>query len=321
MQPPYTITGEIVNLVAKIENSLGKISGLIPYSKPNPELRRQNRIRSIQASLSIEGNSLTEDMVSYILEGKRVLGPKQDIQEVQNAIKAYDLIPEIKSNFEKSLLKAHAVLMQGLTVDAGKYRSKNVSIYKRTQVVHFAPQPKLVPKLMKDLFIYLKQTKDHPLIVSSVFHYEFEFVHPFSDGNGRLGRLWQTLILTEFDCIFEYLPIESLIKSKQAKYYKVLAECDKAGESTEFIKFMLEIILAVLGDYAQEYQVGGVTFSERISYAKENFGDQEFSRKDYIKLLKNISTATASRDLLDAVNTKKLKKIGDKNQSKYKFIN
>ena len=319
VKPPYTINNRIVSLVAQIENVLGRISGLTASPKPNLELRRQNRIRSIQASLSIEGNSLDLDTVANILDGKKVLASKQEVQEVMNAMKAYDSLSELSSNSLRSLLKAHSLMMHGLIDNPGKYRDKNIGIYKGTKAVHFAPQPKMLPKLMEDLFKYLKADEDHPLIKSSVFHYEFEFIHPFSDGNGRMGRLWQTLILTEFNSIFEYLPIESLIKVKQNKYYQVLGACDKAGASTQFIEFMLGIILEVLEDYSREYKVTEMGFQERIAFAKVTFQDMEFSRKQYIDLLKTISTATASRDLIEAVKLKKLKKIGKNNQSKYKF--
>lgn len=319
VKPPYTINNRIVSLVAKIENLLGRISGLIASPKLSLELRRQNRIRSIQASLSIEGNSLDLDTVANIVDGKKVLASKQEVQEVVNAIKAYDLIAELKSDSQRSLFKAHSLMMNSLITNSGKYRDKNIGIYKGTKAVHFAPQPKMLPKLMEELFQYLKTDEDHPLIKSSVFHYEFEFIHPFSDGNGRMGRLWQTLILTEFNSIFEYLPIESLIKVKQTKYYQILGACDKAGDSTLFIEFMLGIILEVLEDYSREYKVTEMGFAERIAYAKETFQDMEFSRKQYIDLLKTISSATASRDLMEAVKLKKLKKTGSNNQSKYKF--
>ncbi len=319
MKPPYTINNRIVSLVAQIENLLGRISGLIASPKLSLELRRQNRIRSIQASLSIEGNSLDIDTVANIIDGKKVLASKQEVQEVVNAIKAYDSLLELKSDSLKSLLKAHSLMMHGLINNSGKYRDQNIGIYKGTKAVHFAPQPKMLPKLMEGLFEYLKVDEEHPLIKSSVFHYEFEFIHPFSDGNGRMGRLWQTLILTEFNVIFEYLPIESLIKVKQAKYYQVLGACDKAGDSTQFIEFMLGIILEVLEDYSREYKVTQMGFEERIAYARETFLDMEFSRKQYIDLLRTISAATASRDLMEAVKLKKLKKIGKNNQSKYKF--
>ncbi len=311
----------MIKLIGQIENLLGQLSGFLPNNaKPNIELRRKNRARSIQANLSIEGNSLDLDQVSAIIDGKKILGPQQEILEIQNAIKAYEYMPQLKSSSEKSLLKAHQLMMQNLIPDAGKYRLKNVGIFKGKQVTHIGPQPKMLPKLMGDLFHYLKHSDDHILIKSSVFHYEFEFIHPFSDGNGRLGRFWQSLMLAESNPIFEYLPIESLIKAEQKEYYKVLGNCDKAGDSSLFIEFMLNIIKKTLDEYSKEYKIPEISFQDRIQYAKQALGNKEFSRKEYSEIQKSISSATASRDLLEACKLKLVKKHGDKNQTKYQFI-
>lgn len=320
MKPPYTVNSRIVTLVSEITNLLGQLSGLVPLNtKPSLELRRKNRAISIQSSLAIEGNSLSLDQVSDIIKGKKILAKEQEIIEIQNAIQAYDQISQLESVSEKSLLKAHKLLMQSLVPDAGKYRCGNVGIFKGKQVAHVAPQAKMLPKLMSDLFCYLKHNEDHLLIKSCVFHYEFEFIHPFSDGNGRLGRLWQSLILTEFDSVFEYLPIESLIKAQQKQYYQVLGSCDKAGDSTTFIEFILAIIKETLENYSSEYTVPEIKFEDRIQYARQVLRTKEFNRKEYINLQKSISSATASRDLVQAVKLKLIKKHGEKNQTKYKF--
>jgi len=317
-KPPYSLTAKAFKLVIAISEQLGKYQGL-QLDKPEPQLRRKNRIRSIHSSLVIEGNRLSQEQVSDILDGKRVLGPARDILEVRNAIKAYDSLDKFKAHKSESLLKAHGLLMQGLAEDAGQLRSGNVGIFKGTKLTHMAPPKHLVKKHISDLLSYLN-SDEHPLIKSCVFHYEFEFIHPFSDGNGRLGRLWQSLILTEFNPVFAYLPVESLIKAKQRKYYDVLAHCDKAADSSSFIEFMLEIILAAIKSLLQETKSASATCESRINYARTQLGKSKFKRQDYLGLFKNISTATASRDLNWALVNKLLRRTGAKNQARYEWI-
>ncbi len=316
-KPPYSISPKAFKLVIAISAELGKYQGLY-LDKPEPQLRRKNRIKSIHSSLLIEGNCLSEEQVSDILDGKRVLGPARDIIEVKNAIQAYDHLDKYKANRLQSLLQAHKLLMQGLTQDAGELRSGNVGIFKGNKLTHMAPPAKLVKKHISDLLSYLGG-EEHALIKSCVFHYEFEFIHPFSDGNGRLGRLWQTLILTEFHPVFVYLPIESLIRIKQKKYYEVLALCDKAASSTLFIEFMLEIILDAIKSLLKETKTTNSSSESRIDYARTQLKKTKFKRQDYLELFKNISTATASRDLNWAVENKLLSKMGEKNQVRYQF--
>ena len=237
MKPPYTITDKILSLVASISEKIGEINATHLY-KPATELRKKNRIKTIQSSLEIEGNTLTEEQITALLENKRVIAPKKDILEVQNAIKVYEQLDTLNPYQLKDLEKAHSVLMNGLIDKAGKLRTTNVGIVKGSKVEHVAPSGAMVNGLMKELFNYLKKDKDLILIKSCVFHYEFEFIHPFIDGNGRMGRLWQTLILMHQYPVFEYLPVESLIKQKQNEYYSKLSESDKKGNSTPFIEFM-----------------------------------------------------------------------------------
>ena len=195
-----------------------------------------------------------------------------------------------------------------------------MGILKGSKVSHIAPQPKMLPKLLNNLFNYLRKNKeDHPLIKSSVFHYEFEFIHPFTDGNGRLGRFWQTLILYNYNPIFQYIPIESIIKENQQAYYLALEKSDKQGESTLFIEFMLKIIHDSFGKYYSDFKPEPESTEQRIAKAKEHFENRKFSRKNYIDLLKNISTATASRDLKYCVDKKLVEKFGDKRLTSYRF--
>ncbi|MGB1204363.1 MAG: Fic family protein [Chitinophagales bacterium] len=318
MKPPYQITNDILNLLTAISEKLGEINANF-LDKPAPKLRKKNRIKTIHASLEIEGNTLTEEQITALLENKRIIGPQKDIQEVLNAIKAYDNLSKFKPHSLKSFLKAHKILMEGLINNAGKLRTGSVGIVKGSQVAHLAPPASNLPYLIKNLFDYLKTDDAPALIKSCVVHYEIEFIHPFIDGNGRMGRLWQTLILMKKYSIFEYIPLESIIKDKQKEYYAVLSLCDKTGHSTAFIEFMLLAIYESLNDLLQvQHRI--LTAKDRINYFVSSFAKKEFSRKDYMNIFKNISSSTASRDLKKAINLKVIKKKGEKSLTKYRII-
>ncbi|CAN5394505.1 hypothetical protein BH23VER1_BH23VER1_13240 [soil metagenome] len=270
MQPPFTITSAMLTQVAEIAGVVGRLDALGAAGKV-PVLRRENRIRSIHSSLAIENNSLTLEQVTAVIAGKRVLGPPREIQEVKNAFAAYEAMPAWNPASSKDLLAAHRLLMAELIDDAGKYRARSGGIAQGEQIVHLAPPANRVPALMKDLLGWLKRTDSHPLIAGCVFHYELEFIHPFADGNGRIGRLWQTLVLSRWNPLFAWLPVESVIRDRQADYYKVLASCDKAGNSTAFIEFLLAAILTALreaGNDAPSEQVGapvGAPVGEQVT--------------------------------------------------------
>lgn len=244
-QPPFSLTSSILNLVAEITEQLGRLSVLQEQEQSDSglRLRRINRIRTIQGSLAIEGNTLSEEQITAILEGKPVIAPLREVQEARNALQAYEQFEGWQSVSEENLLKAHQLLMLGLIDDAGQYRQQGVGVMKGGQVVHMAPQADRVNQLMADLLGWLKVSDVHPLITSSVFHYEFEFIHPFSDGNGRMGRLWQTLILSEWKSLFKYLPVESMVYANQSNYYKALNKSTEITDSAPFIEFMLGRIL------------------------------------------------------------------------------
>ena len=244
-EPPFKITSKAINLISQISEKIGEISTL-ENTERTVQLRKKNRIRTIHSSLAIENNSLTIEQITAIIEGKRVLGPPNEIQEVKNAVQAYELLLSLNPYKQNDLLKAHQLMMNYLVKHNGKYRKGGVGIFDGKEVVHVAPPADRVPFLMSDLFDWLKSTDVHPLIKSCVFHYEFEFIHPFEDGNGRMGRLWQTVILTEWKPIFAWLPIETLIKENQKLYYKALGISDSNADSTEFIEFMLSIILKTI---------------------------------------------------------------------------
>lgn len=319
MKPPYQITDTILQLITAISEKIGAINATHLY-KPPTELRKRNRIKTIQSSLEIEGNTLTEEQITALLENKRVLAPQKDIVEVQNAIKVYEQLHSFNPNSLKDLEKAHKILMQELIENAGKLRTTNVGIVKGSKVAHVAPSGNMVKGLMNDLFSYLKNDTDIALIKSCVFHYEFEFIHPFIDGNGRMGRLWQTLILMQQYPVFEFLPVESLIKEDQQKYYDVLSKSDKIGASTPFIEFMLGLILQSLKNLLKS-QNRSLSVADRIELFKDRVSTASFARKDYLQAYKDISEPTASRDLKWAVNNGFLEKIGANRLTKYKYKN
>lgn len=248
--PPFEITSKIIELISQISEKLGEITSI----QNNPlhiQLRKENRIKTIHSSLAIENNSLTLEQITAIINGKRVLGNPNEIKEVKNSIQAYDLLLSLNPYDENDLLKAHKLMMQDLVSNSGKYRVDGVGIFDGEKVVHVAPQAKRVPELMANLFEWLKTSDIHPLMKSCVFHYEFEFIHPFQDGNGRLGRLWQTVILKEWKEIFAWLPVETLIKENQKEYYNVLGVSDSVANSTKFIEFMLSTILNTIEEIIQ----------------------------------------------------------------------
>ena len=321
MKPHYELTSKILNLCSKINRLLGQHEG-VHLSKPQPRLRKANRVRTIQASLAIEGNTLNLDQVTAILDGKRVLGPKRDILEVQNAVRAYEQISDFKSKSSKSLRRAHEILMTGLIPDAGKWRQSNVGIFQGSKVTHTAPQAKRVPELMEQLFEFIKTDEEtHPLVLSAVFHYELEFIHPFSDGNGRIGRLWQTVLLAKYHKLFEFTPIETVVRDRQSEYYSSLGASDKKGDATPFIEFSLATILESLTSLSATLRPEPLSAGSRLQIASENFGADFFTRKAYLAIFKSISTATASRDLAFGVEQKRIVKTGEKALAKYKFTN
>jgi Fic family protein len=317
MKPPYEITTKIISLIASISEKIGEVKSAKLIKLPI-ELRKRNRIKTIQSSLEIEGNTLTIKQITDLMENKRVLAPQKDIIEVKNAIQVYSMLDNFKAYELKSLCTAHGILMNGLVENAGQLRQTSVGIVRGRDIAHIAPPGDLVGPLMIDLFRYLKEDVDLLLLKSCVFHYEFEFIHPFVDGNGRMGRLWQTMLLKEYSQVFQFLPIEAIIKERQQDYYNFLSQSDREGSSTSFVEFMLEIINMALENLLRTQNLTA-TSTERIELFKELIGDKSFTRQDYLRLNKEISTATASRDLKESVEKLILEKTGDKRLTKYKF--
>ena len=317
MKPPYEITTSIIELISSISEKIGQINAVY-LVKQSPQLRKQNRIKTIHSSLQIEGNTLTEAQITAIIENKRVLAPQKDIAEVINAINVYDKLKLYKPYSEKSFLEAHRLLMQGLVENNGKYRTSSVGIVKGSQLKHLAPSAENLPFLMKDLFDYLKKIHEIPLLKACVFHYEMEFIHPFLEGNGRMGRLWQTVILLNEYPVFEFLPIETIISQNQDDYYKALSTSDKQGKSTVFITYMLEVIDKALSELLKFNNII-LTDIDRLEYFLE-ISNSEFKRNDYMYIFKDISSATASRDLKKGIELNLITKSGDKNKTTYKPI-
>ena len=314
MKPPYDITPKILKLISSISEKIGEVNANY-LTQQSPKLRKQNRIKTIHSSLKIEGNTLTEEQITALIENKRIIGPKKDVLEVLNAIKVYEKLDSYKFSSNKSFLKAHLELMNGLIESAGKYRKQGVGIVKGTIVEHIAPPFENVPNLMKDLFEYLKDSDELTLIKSCVFHYEMEFIHPFLDGNGRMGRLWQTLVLMAEYPVFEFLPFETLISKTQDEYYKSLALSDKSGKSTYFIEYMLGVIEKSL-ESLLNYNNRVLKDVDRLEYFLK-LGIKEFNRKEYMNIFKDLSSATASRDLKKGMEMNMFESVGNLNKTRY----
>ncbi len=269
--------------------------------------------------MQIEGNTLTVEQVTAIIENKKILGPEKDIQEVRNAIEAYHAISDYTYDSLTSFLEAHKKLMNRLVDQPGSFRKSGVGIIKGSRIEHVAPPPENIPHLMNDLFNYLKNDEAPVLIKSCVFHYELEFIHPFMDGNGRMGRLWQTVILMSRYPVFQYLPIETFISKTQRDYYEILAACDNAGHSTAFITYMLQLIQQSLDQVLQSTSPVHMSQEDRLALflTQQN---EPFTRKDYMLMFRFLSSATASRDLKAGLDKGLFSKHGDKNQTIYNPI-
>ena len=323
--PPFTITEEITNLVIEI----AELVGIIYMSKKltsNPILRRENRIKTIYSSLAIEQNTLTLEQITDIIAGKRILAPPKDIKEVKNAYEIYEKLDTLNPYSIKDLLKAHKIMTLELIGESGCFRSKNVGVYQGSKLIHTGTPPQYIPELMKQLFLWLKKSEVHSLIKSCVFHYEFEFIHPFQDGNGRIGRLWHTLILAKWKGFFAWLPIETLIHKKQQKYYEAINVSNNLGESTPFILFSLKIIKEALLELQKDNRemtdktIDKMTDKEieRLKILEKYFKENKFINNKEVQKLLNISDSTAKRFLNKLVKNNILEAIGENKGRRYK---
>lgn len=281
--PPYTITNKIVALIAEISELIGHItvtSGL----NNNPKLRRDNRIKTIQASLAIENNTLTVEQITALLNGKRILGTPAEIKEVKNAYEVYEQLLTFNPFSVSDLLKAHSILMADLVKNAGYFRTGGVGVFKGSRVVHMAPPAEFVPEHIANLLSWYQQSTAHPLVKSAVFHYEFEFIHPFADGNGRMGRLWHTLLLAAWKEILAWIPVETLVKKRQEEYYEALGKADKEADSTVFAEFMLTALRDALKEIPVTDPVGDPA-TDPVAKLLAVLADKELSISELMQLL------------------------------------
>ena len=287
-RPPFTISAKAINLIAKISSQLERYA-IRMEQEDTLRLRRANRIKTIHSSLAIEGNTLSEGEVQAVLEGKKVVAPLKEIQEVKNAIKTYELYPKLNPFSVQDLLLAHGTMMSGLVDEAGMFRKGGVGVFDGDKPIHIAPPADRVRGLMSDLFGWLENADDHLLIRSCVFHYEFEFIHPFADGNGRIGRLWQSLILGRLNPIFEHLPVENMVYSNQQAYYHAINRSSDLGDSGPFIDFMLEEILNALVDH-QGKSNADITDEKGLKY-------QQLRVLGYLRADRHTTAAKIAADL------------------------
>lgn len=318
-RPPFALTPSILSSTASILRLLGRFDAL-QRPTPTPKLRRDTAVRTVVATLAIEGEVVDAAHVTALLDGKRVSGPAREIRAATNAIAVYARASSLKPGREADFRSAHGTLMKGLLPDAGKFRRGNVGIVSGSRVAHFAPQPKRVPTLVAELLDFVgSDAETHPLVKAAVVHYEIEVIHPFTDGNGRMGRLWQHVVLVGFDRAFTHVPVETVVRARQREYYAALAASDKAGSATRFIEYSLATVHAALDGFLRELGPRRLTAAERIERAKQHFGRRAFFRGDYIALLGAVSTATASRDLASAVDEGLARREGDKATARYFF--
>lgn len=317
-RPPFQITGAVLALCGQVERLIGRVEGA-DASIPEPHLRKQHRVRTIRGSVAIEGNTLSEDQVTAVLEGKRVVGSRRELLEVTNANAAYELAPKLQPGRERDLLAAHRVLMTGLVDPAGRYRTTNVGVLHGTRVRHIAPPADRVPALIHDLLAWVRTDSTPILVKSCVVHYELLFIHPFVDGNGRIARLWQLVTLLRASPVYAYVPVESVIRERQTSYYAVLNRCDHAGDSTEFVTFVLTALRDSLAATVAVLRPRRTDPTARLEEARRHLGRGWFTRAAYLAVHRSIATATASRDLAMGVANGLLERRGDRRLATYRY--
>ena len=309
--PPYTINSNILKLVAKITEEITKIE-LNKKQIITPKLRRENHIKTLAGTLEIEGNFLGEEKITAILDGKRVLGTNLELKEVEGTINAYMALEKYEFTSLKDLLKAHKLMMNQILSSAGTFRGVQVAVGE-----HIPPVPTMLPKLMGDLFDWLAHSNEHPLIVSCVFHYEFEFIHPFADGNGRIGRLWQSVILYKWRNVFSVVPTESIIRDNQAAYYKAIEQSTQMGESTKFIEFMLDVILKTIENVPKA--VTKNVPKERIKLIQYHMEQNKLITVKELAELLHVNIKTIKRDIEKLKAENKVQRIGSARKGEWKI--
>ena len=320
-QPPFEINERIMADVIEIAELVGRVSVTDKISM-NPTLRRTNRIQTIYSSLAIEQNTLDIEQVTAVLSGKRVIAPPKDIAEVQNAYEIYDNMDKLNPYSIDDLLKAHSVMERGLLNEAGEFRSRPVGVAdSEGNILHFGTLPQYVPKLVQELLEWTEKSEIHLLIKSCVFHYEFELIHPFADGNGRMGRLWHTLLLSKWNPIFAWLPIESIIHDNQSEYYNAINVSNNNGNSTVFIEFMLSVIKQALQESIND-KPKNISSKSDLRWNKINdyLETHEYILNSDVQKLLGVSSATSTRILVGFMKDGKLKRIRIKNCWGYVII-
>jgi len=321
-KPPYTITNKILTLSNNIVALLTELK-YIKKELNTPKLRKKNRIKSITGTLQIEGNSFTEEKVTNVINGKTVLGTMREIEEVKGAIAAYEHLENYNYKKEKDLLQAHKFLMQNILNNAGTYRHSNVGVGGAGGVTHVAPPSNMVPELIRELFEWLNNTDDNLLIASCVFHYEFEFIHPFNDGNGRVGRLWQSVILNQYNSVFGSIPIESVVRENQEAYYQALEGAGSLGESTPFVEFMLDVILKTLEKIKKENVPKNVPKNvplKRLDKILELIAKNRNITVTELSSKLNVTDKTIKRDIGKLKENNKLVRVGSLKTGYWKII-
>jgi Fic family protein len=319
LRPPFRITPRVLSLCASVARLVGRCDANAG-ALAEPSLRRGNRVRTVQGSVAIEGNTLSIEQVTDVLDGKRVVGSADEIREVKNAIRAYALAPRLEPTSSRHFLRAHATLMEGLARDAGRWRAGDVGVMHGAKVGHVAPRAPRVPELMGDLFSYLADDDAPVFVKACVAHYEIEFIHPFSDGNGRMGRLWQHVMLLAESPVFALVPTESIIKAHQPAYYAALAAADRAGDSTVFVEFALGALETALAELVATLRPRALDQTERLAAAYAHFGRRTFQRLEYLAFHPGVQSATGSRDLRAATDAGLLARQGDKATARYRFL-
>ena len=316
--PPFRITAKIIELISQISEKIGEIN-VIRQDFRHVQLRRENRIKTIHSSLAIENNSLSIEQITAIIDGKHVLGNPNEIQEVKNAVQVYDLLLKLNPCSEKDLLKAHGLMMQDLVGKSGQYRNDGVGIFNGRSVVHVAPPADRVAFLMADLFAWLETTDVHPLVKSCVFHYEFEFIHPFQDGNGRMGRLWQTVILKEWKEIFAWLPVETLVKENQEEYYKVLSASDGEADSTKFIEFMLSLLARTVDEIVENEKKVTQKVTQKVTVNQkkilETIKDDPYITQEMLAKILGITRKSVVANMKKLQDGGMIKRVGANNSA------
>lgn len=320
-RPPFEITAKAINLISEISAQLERFSIAMEQSD-SVQLRKINRMKTIHGTLAIEGNSLSEEQVTALIEGKHVIAPLREVQEVRNAILAYGQFMKFDPYNVDDLLKAHGIFALGLVDDPGHFRKGGVCVMGREGISHIAPPAHRVPFLISDLFDWVKKSEDHILIKSSVFHYEFEFIHPFPDGNGRMGRFWQTVILKEWKPVFAWIPVETLVKEHQAEYYAALTSSDKDADSTSFIDFMLEIISKEIDKIIKNQNDEPINepTNEPIKLVLDVVRKNPYLSKEMIAAEIGKSRATVTRALAKLQNDGIIRRIGSNKNGHWEII-